>query len=78
MNNQIKEEGLTDAYLLGKYDGIKQGRADTIETIKAKAESLKTSPCPQGCTCENEPEGCLYVMALNDMITYINTLGGNQ
>ena len=28
MNNQIKEEGLTDAYLLGKYDGIKQGKAD--------------------------------------------------
>lgn len=25
---QIQNEGLTDAYLLGKYDGIKQGRAD--------------------------------------------------
>lgn len=34
MNNQIKEEGLTDAYLLGKYDGIKQGRADSVENIK--------------------------------------------
>lgn len=33
MNNQIKEEGLTDAYLLGKYDGIKQGRADAIDEV---------------------------------------------
>jgi len=34
MNNQIKEEGLTDAYLLGKYDGIKQGRAEVIDKIE--------------------------------------------
>lgn len=34
MNNQIKEEGLTDAYLLGKYDGIKQGRAEAIDECK--------------------------------------------
>lgn len=33
MNNQIKEEGLTDAYLLGKYDGIKKGRADVWADI---------------------------------------------
>lgn len=33
MNNQIKEEGLTDAYLLGKYDGIKQGRKDAIDEL---------------------------------------------
>lgn len=35
MNNRIKEEGLTDAYLLGKYDGIKQGRADAIDFFKS-------------------------------------------
>lgn len=38
MNNQIKEEGLTDAYLLGKYDGIKQGRAEAIDEYKKKIE----------------------------------------
>lgn len=34
MNNQIKEEGLTDAYLLGKYDGIKQGKAEELEELR--------------------------------------------
>ena len=33
MNNQIKEEGLTDAYLLGKYDGYQQGKADILKDI---------------------------------------------
>lgn len=36
MNNQIKEEGLTNAYLLGKYDGIKQGRAEVIDELLSK------------------------------------------
>lgn len=36
MSKQIEEEGLTCAYLLGKSDGYKQGRADAInEFVKA-------------------------------------------
>jgi len=49
MNNQIKEEGLTDAYLLGKYDGIKQGRADELDKIDKMillgCEELKCDEC---------------------------------
>lgn len=36
MNKQIKDEGLHLAYILGKSEGIKQGRADAIdEFVKA-------------------------------------------
>lgn len=33
MSKQIEEEGLNCAYLLGKSDGYKQGRADAIDEI---------------------------------------------
>lgn len=39
-----KDDELTDAYLLGKYDGIKQGRADAIdECIRLAEESCYQS-----------------------------------
>lgn len=47
MNNQIKEEGLTDAYLLGKYDGIKQGRADALGEIATRLEEELTMVMPR-------------------------------
>lgn len=34
MIEQIKDEGLTCAYLLGKSDGYKQGKVDAIKELK--------------------------------------------
>ena len=36
--DEIKDEGLTCAYILGKHDGYEQGRADAITQIKTKLE----------------------------------------
>lgn len=33
---EIQKECMTDSYLLGKYDGMKQGRKDAIDEYKSK------------------------------------------
>lgn len=43
MSEQIKDEGLTCAYLLGKSDGYKQGKSEAFdEVIKTLAKSEDT------------------------------------
>ena len=46
MNKQIEDEGLHLAYILGKSDGIKQGRADAIDEIINNIRQMQTIKRP--------------------------------
>lgn len=49
---EIQKECMTDSYLLGKYDGIKQGRTDAIEVcaeLFADTLSNMTQICGNNC-----------------------------
>lgn len=70
MNNQIKEEGLTNAYLLGKYDGIKQGRTEAIDEcikfIKDHSSRAFIDSDGWGCT-DNDREDIFKLFWLDDL-----------